>query len=108
MTGKSRDGDPPTSDDAAELVDSTRLEMQIRDALREANDGMTTWEIVRATGIPFESVTPRMTDMEDKRTAYRVQVGVRANGKPIWKTRITAGKRRNHIIWYMFRKTLFD
>lgn len=64
-----RTTDPQTSHDAAQSIEgdpATRIEKIILNALENSIDGLTTHEIVDATGIAYATVTPRLKPMRKK------------------------------------------
>lgn len=64
-----RRSDPATSKDAADALEgevATRMELKVLAALRNSPNGATTHELVGLTGLPYESVTPRIKPLRKK------------------------------------------
>lgn len=68
--GAARRSDPRTSHDAAESVKTSHLQSVICDTLAKARTGQTTHEIAAATGIGYQTITPRMPALRDKGLVY--------------------------------------
>jgi len=68
--GAARRNDPETSHEAAESLDTTRLQGIVLDALREARHGLITHEIAHRTGISWGTITPRMKPLVKKKLVY--------------------------------------
>lgn len=61
-----RHTDPETSHEAAAAVEgdvATKMEQAVVNALQLNPQGLTTHELVDFTGIPYESITPRMSPL---------------------------------------------
>lgn len=88
-----RSQDPETAHDAADAMEGTlaaRREKQVHDGLRAHPAGLTCHELVRVTGIPYESITPRIAPL--RRKAMVEDTGLRrlkpdGSGKPstVWR-----------------------
>lgn len=66
---RARNTDPATSHQAAAQVrgdDATRMEKLVFDCLNEAPHGLTNHELVEATGLTWNTVTPRIRPMVRK------------------------------------------
>jgi hypothetical protein len=93
---RARNSDPHTSHEAAALAVSHAE--AILDILPPT--GMTTEEIASTTGIGIQCVSPQMKPMEKRGEVFRIQVGVKANGKPIYDVRENAKSGRKAILWF--------
>lgn len=83
-----RTTDLETSHDAANAVrgiEAARLERKVLDALTEHATGLTSHELVSVTGIPYESVTPRIKPLRER--GWILDSGLRR------------GERRKSIVW---------
>ena len=67
----SRNSDPITSDLAAELVHVEHVEGVIVRHLRFWPAGLTCIELSHSTGLPRDSISPRMVKLEEKHLVYR-------------------------------------
>ena len=85
MTAFARNTDPETSHAAAASVDASRLEQCVLEALKQHGPS-TCWELMSYTGIPNESLTPRMAPLRDK--GLVIDTG---------NTRV--GRRKYQIVW---------
>lgn len=86
-----RSTDPGTSHAAAEAVEGTtaaRMERKVLEGLAQYPDGLTCHELVEVTGIPYESVTPRIKPLRAKNLV--LDSGLRRS-KP--------GSNRLQIVW---------
>jgi hypothetical protein len=75
-----RRGDPDTSNEAAQAVDTTRLEALVYEAIRSFGDQGCISDDVRALfpGLPYSSVTARYKALIDK--GYIEDTGARREG----------------------------
>lgn len=86
--GRVRNSDPPTSHNAAALIDAPKLQGQCLAAVKASRHyGLTTHEIADQTGIEWQSVTPRMVQLEEKGLVRR------------WGERKPPGRRVPCIVW---------
>ena len=62
-----RDTDPDTSHEATHF-DPTLTEKAVIDAIYSVGeDGMTCYEVIKATGLPVQTVSPRFCPLHEKR-----------------------------------------
>lgn len=78
-----RHSDPDTSHDAADSISgngATRLENIVLHAVREAGaSGANAWELQQATGLPNETLTPRLAPL--RRKGLIRDSGTKRNGR---------------------------
>ena len=67
----SRNSDPITSDEAAKLVHVEHVEGVIVRHLKFWTAGLTCLELAGSTGLPRDSISPRMKPLELKGLIYR-------------------------------------
>lgn len=90
LKARARNSDPITSDEAAEQLDAQRLEALEATVVRHLlfwPQGLTCIELSHSTGIPRDSISPRMVKLEAKGQVYR-------DG-----TRRVRGARSATIVW---------
>lgn len=88
--GAARSTDPQTSHDAAKRESVGKIFAEILEQLRHSPHGMTNWELTRAIGRPYSSITPRMVKLEEKGHIYRSGPRFSENGYH---------KFRNQTVW---------
>ena len=91
----SRTSDPITSDEAAELVHVEHVEGVIVRHLRFWPAGLTCLELAGSTGLPRDSISPRMKPLETKGLVYRDgtrQVRGARSATTVWKAVPVQGK----------------
>lgn len=81
---KYRNEDPTTSKDAAVALDAQGLQQVIIECLQKHPEGLTNRQICEATGLEWNTATPRMRPMANK--GIVVENGKRKYGK--WPTAI--------------------
>ena len=93
--GAARNTDPATSQDAAQSVDATYLEMEVFRAIkRRGNFGATWYELYTLTGIALASISPRFRPLRDK--GY-IEVRYGSNGE-VQKRAGASGRKQT--VWY--------
>ena len=88
-----RHTDPETSHEAAEAVEATVLEQMVLKALRDNPEGLTNHEIVEATGLTWNTASPRLRPLVNKGFVYDSDVkrpGPSGRRCIVW--RLTEGK----------------
>jgi hypothetical protein len=95
-----RSSDPNTSHKAAESLSDKELSrmetLAYHAALRFGKRGIINDELCDITGLPWQSITPRMRPLERKGKVWR-EVD-RETGE--WKTRTSARSGRQQDIWF--------
>ena len=71
LNALSRNSDPITSDEAAKLVHVEHVEGVIVRHLKFWPAGLTCIELAGSTGLPRDSISPRMVKLEYKGLIYR-------------------------------------
>ena len=104
LFARSRRSDPWTSHMAGVEIDLSPLFADIyRTLLTERIRGMANFEIVAATGIMWNTCTPRMIQLVEKGWVCRKVDPDRPrqeNGKPNWLTRLNPKTNKPQIIWW--------
>lgn len=91
-----RNTDPETSKTAADEVEgeeASKMEQKVVDALARNKDGLTNHELVSATGVDWNSITPRVRPLVRKQIIE--DSGVKRMGP----------KGKNCIVWRLKART---
>jgi len=97
--GGVRNADPQTSADAAQKVNVSDKEKQVRECLLRAwPRGLTVNEIVERTGLTAWTVSPRMAPLERKGMAFRRALPPRKEGD-----RARYEKKGTQALWWAHR-----
>jgi|SRR5277367_1150473 len=103
-SGAARFTDPSTSQEAAVKVDVAAARERILEVLRSASDGMTAEEIHKATGLPQNSCSTRMSNLLKLKEVHHqlVPVDDPKPGKPLFvpRTRETSTETPARIYYY--------
>jgi hypothetical protein len=65
MTGYARNTDPGSSHEAAGMIDASRLQLLVVQALNDTKIPMTSLAIAKHLNIPVWSISPRMKPLEN-------------------------------------------
>jgi hypothetical protein len=97
-SGMARRDDPDTSHDAADMDVSGLYAVVLATLRTRWPFGLTTWEISALSKVGFESISPRMVQLEELKLVARTE----ERRVP----RMPPGKKKKQIVWVMTRKAL--